>query len=101
LNLPNKLKVITTNNEMSTYFDEVITLVSECILVVVLSPFNIQADLATYGKVIGGGLSIGAIAGKRKYGCSRWRTLAVWMILFKLGYIFAGTFVRHPSVSSV
>ena len=61
--------------------------------------FGIKADLATYGKVIGGGISIGAIAGKGEY-----------MDALDGGYwsfgddsvpevgvtYFAGTFVRHP-----
>lgn len=61
--------------------------------------YNIKADIATYGKVIGGGLSIGAIAGSAKY-----------MDALDGGYwqfgddsypevgvtYFAGTFVRHP-----
>ncbi len=61
--------------------------------------FGIQADLATYGKVIGGGLPIGVLAGKARY-----------MDALDGGYwqygdssypqaditFFAGTFVRHP-----
>ncbi|MGI4727984.1 MAG: amino acid adenylation domain-containing protein [Janthinobacterium lividum] len=61
--------------------------------------FGIKADLGTYGKVIGGGLSIGVIAGKKH-----------WMDALDGGFwqfgndsvpeagvtYFAGTFVRHP-----
>ncbi|MDJ0793307.1 MAG: aminotransferase class III-fold pyridoxal phosphate-dependent enzyme [Woeseiaceae bacterium] len=61
--------------------------------------FGIDADLATYGKVVGGGLPIGIIAGKSAY-----------MDALDGGYwefgddsipevgvtYFAGTFVRHP-----
>ena len=61
--------------------------------------FGIQADLATYGKVVGGGLSIGVIAGKRRFmdaldgggwqfGDSSFPEVGVTY--------FAGTFVRHP-----
>ncbi|MGI4751305.1 MAG: amino acid adenylation domain-containing protein [Janthinobacterium lividum] len=61
--------------------------------------FGIQADLATYGKVIGGGLSIGVIAGKKslmdaldggfwQYGDDSVPEAGVTY--------FAGTFVRHP-----
>jgi len=61
--------------------------------------FGVQADLATYGKVIGGGLPIGIIAGRRKwldaldggawsYGDDSTPTVGVTY--------FAGTFVRHP-----
>jgi glutamate-1-semialdehyde aminotransferase/malonyl CoA-acyl carrier protein transacylase len=61
--------------------------------------FGIQADIGTYGKVIGGGMPIGAMIGKRE-----------WMDALDGGYwqfgddsvppagvtYFAGTFVRHP-----
>lgn len=61
--------------------------------------FGVQADIATYGKVVGGGMPIGVIAGKAKY-----------MDGFDGGYwqygddsrpeagmtYFAGTFCRHP-----
>lgn len=61
--------------------------------------FGIQADIATYGKIIGGGLPIGVIAGAKLY-----------MDAFDGGFwqygddsvpeagvtFFAGTFVRHP-----
>jgi amino acid adenylation domain-containing protein len=61
--------------------------------------FDIRADLATYGKVIGGGMPIGVVAGKRafmdaldggawQYGDDSVPTVGVTY--------FAGTFVRHP-----
>ena len=61
--------------------------------------FGIRADLATYGKVLGGGLPIGVVAGKRKfmdaldggfwqYGDNSSPEVGVTF--------FAGTFVRHP-----
>jgi glutamate-1-semialdehyde aminotransferase/acyl carrier protein len=61
--------------------------------------FGIRADIASYGKVIGGGLPIGVIAGKREwmdaldggqwqFGDSSAPTVGVTY--------FAGTFVRHP-----
>ena len=94
----NKLKVITSNNEIALIFDEVITGFR-------MHPggaqalFNIQADLATYGKVIGGGLSIGAIAGKRKYmdalDGGHWQFGDDSIPEVGVTY-FAGTFVRHP-----
>ncbi len=63
--------------------------------------FGIRADLATYGKVIGGGLPIGVVAGSPKfmdaldggqwqYGDSSFPEVGVTF--------FAGTFVRHPLV---
>ncbi len=61
--------------------------------------YNIHADLATYGKVLGGGFPIGAIGGNRRfmdaldggawsYGDSSFPEVGVTF--------FAGTFVRHP-----
>ena len=61
--------------------------------------FGIEADLACYGKVVGGGFPIGVIAGKRpfmdaldgghwEYGDDSTPTVGVTY--------FAGTFVRHP-----
>ncbi|GAB2542667.1 hybrid non-ribosomal peptide synthetase/type I polyketide synthase [Spirosoma aerophilum] len=61
--------------------------------------FGIKADLAAYGKVIGGGLPIGVIAGKAgymdaldggfwKYGDASYPEADITF--------FAGTFVRHP-----
>ena len=61
--------------------------------------FGIQADLASYGKVVGGGFPIGVIAGRRaymdaldggfwQYGDDSVPTVGVTY--------FAGTFVRHP-----
>lgn len=61
--------------------------------------FGVQADIATYGKVVGGGLPIGVIAGKPKfmdaldggfwqYGDASFPEVGVTY--------FAGTFVRHP-----
>lgn len=61
--------------------------------------FGVKADIATYGKIIGGGFPIGVIAGKKLY-----------MDAFDGGYwqygddsipeagvtFFAGTFARHP-----
>ena len=63
--------------------------------------FGIRADLATYGKVVGGGLPIGVLAGKAAfmdaldggawdYGDESVPEVAVTF--------FAGTFVRHPLV---
>ena len=61
--------------------------------------FGIRADLATYGKVIGGGLPIGILAGNARfmdaldggmwqYGDDSFPEIGVTF--------FAGTFVRHP-----
>src|SRR5262249_5468863 len=61
--------------------------------------FGIRADLATYGKVIAGGLPVGIIAGKSRF----MDALDGGMWQFgddsypEVGVtFFAGTFVRHP-----
>ena len=61
--------------------------------------FGIRADLATYGKVVGGGLPIGLVTGSAKYmdalDGGRWaygdESFPEVGVTF-----FAGTFVRHP-----
>ncbi|MDP9064536.1 MAG: aminotransferase class III-fold pyridoxal phosphate-dependent enzyme, partial [Pseudomonadota bacterium] len=62
---------------------------------------GIRADLATYGKILGGGLPIGVLAGTRQYmdalDGGQWRfgdeSVPEVGVTF-----FAGTFVRHPLV---
>lgn len=93
-----ELREITLKSETVLIFDEVITGFrahqggAQAI-------FGIQADLGTYGKVIGGGLPIGAIAGKKQFmdaldggfwsfGDTSYPEVGVTY--------FAGTFVRHP-----
>ena len=61
--------------------------------------FGIKADLATYGKVVGGGYPIGVIAGKRAYmdalDGGQWQFGDDSIPEVGVTY-FAGTFVRHP-----
>jgi len=93
-----ELRAITADAGSALIFDEVITGFR-------LLPggaqewFDVRADLATYGKVVGGGLPIGIIAGKERfmdaldggpwnYGDSSIPEAGVTY--------FAGTFVRHP-----
>ncbi len=93
-----KLRELTTQSDIALVFDEVITGFR-------MHPggaqalFNIQADIATYGKVIGGGISIGAIVGKRKYmdalDGGHWQYGDDSIPEVGVTY-FAGTFVRHP-----
>jgi glutamate-1-semialdehyde aminotransferase len=60
------LRAITEKNNIALVFDEVLTGfrmdVGGC-----QKLFGIKADIVTYGKVIGGGLPIGIVAGKSKY----------------------------------
>lgn len=61
--------------------------------------FGIQADIASYGKVVGGGLSIGLVAGKREFmdalDGGQWCYGDASVPEVGVTY-FAGTFVRHP-----
>ena len=92
------VRQITADSGAALIFDEVITGFR-------IHPggaqahFGIQADLATYGKIAGGGLPIGIVTGRAEY-----------MDAFDGGFwqfgdesrpeagvtFFAGTFVRHP-----
>ncbi|WNZ28006.1 amino acid adenylation domain-containing protein [Leptolyngbya sp. NK1-12] len=61
--------------------------------------FGVQADMATYGKVVGGGLPIGIVAGKAEYMDAL--DGGFWQYgddsIPEVGVtFFAGTFVRHP-----
>ena len=93
-----EVRKITKESESVLIFDEIITGFR-------MHPggaqalFGVKADLATYGKVIGGGISIGAIIGNKKcmdaldggfwqYGDDSFPEAGVTY--------FAGTFVRHP-----
>lgn len=61
--------------------------------------FGVEADLATYGKVVGGGISIGIVAGKREFmdalDGGAWQYGDDSVPEVGVTY-FAGTFVRHP-----
>jgi len=93
-----KLRELTKAQEIALIFDEVITGFR-------VAPggfqefVGIQADVCAYGKVIGGGISLGIIAGCNKY----MDTLdgGTWQFgddsTPEVGVTyFAGTFVRHP-----
>src|ERR1700688_3156422 len=61
--------------------------------------FGVRGDLATYGKVIGGGISIGAVTGDPKYmdalDGGQWNYGDTSFPEVGVTF-FAGTFVRHP-----
>jgi len=93
-----KVREITREAETCLIFDEVISGFR-------MHPggaqamFGIKADLGTYGKVIGGGMPIGAIAGIKKYMDALdggfWQYGDNSQPEAGVTY-FAGTFVRHP-----
>ena len=92
------LRALTLTSETLLVFDEVVTGLR-------IGPggaqahFGIQADLATYGKVLGGGMPIGAVAGRAEFmdtfDGGQWQygdeSMPVKPVTF-----FAGTFARHP-----
>lgn len=98
-----ELRRITEENGVALILDEVVTGFR-------VGPggirkrFNIDADMMTYGKVVGGGYPIGIIAGKAKYldamDGGYWQygddSIPEQGVTF-----FAGTFVRHPLSLSV
>jgi glutamate-1-semialdehyde aminotransferase len=61
--------------------------------------FAVEADLVTYGKVLGGGMPLGVVAGKAQYmGCidgGSWQYGDDSAPLQKTT-VFAGTFCKHP-----
>lgn len=93
-----EVRKITASNGALLIFDEVITGFR-------LLPggaqefYDIKADLGTYGKVIGGGMPIGVIAGKREFmdalDGGHWQFGDNSVPEVGVTY-FAGTFVRHP-----
>ena len=93
-----ELRTITSETGTALVFDEVVTGFrthpggAQAL-------FGVRADIATYGKVIGGGLPIGVVAGRStyldaldggdwRYGDDSYPAVGVTF--------FAGTFVRHP-----
>lgn len=93
-----ELRKITEEADVCLIFDEVVTGFRShpggC-----QALFNIRADLATYGKVIAGGMPMGILAGKARYmdalDGGMWQygddSFPETGVTF-----FAGTFVRHP-----
>ena len=93
-----EVRAITERSGTALIFDEVVT-GFRCAPGGAQAYFGIKADMATYGKVIGGGMPIGVLAGKREYmdaldggawnyGDDSFPEVGVTF--------FAGTFVRHP-----
>ena len=92
------VRAITEQSGTCLIFDEVIT-GFRCALGGAQQVFGVRADLASYGKVIGGGMPIGVIAGKREFmdalDGGAWQYGDDSIPSVGVTY-FAGTFVRHP-----
>ena len=92
------LRALTTELDICLIFDEIITgfrIQADG----AQGFFNIRADLCTYGKIVGGGLPVGIVAGKAKYmnalDGGPWSFGDDSSPQDGVTY-FAGTFVRHP-----
>ncbi|MBT2332547.1 amino acid adenylation domain-containing protein [Variovorax paradoxus] len=93
-----EVRAITEQQGACLIFDEVITGFRTA-LGGAQETFGVRADLATYGKVIGGGFPVGVIAGKRAFmdalDGGAWQYGDDSIPGVGVTY-FAGTFVRHP-----
>ena len=95
-----KLRALTEASGSALVFDEIVTgfRVHPAGMQAV---FGIRADMATYGKVAGGGMPIGILAGKARFmdalDGGAWR-YGDDSIPETAPTFFAGTFVRHPLV---
>lgn len=94
------LRAITASKGAALVFDEIVT-GFRVHAGGMQAVFGIAADMATYGKVVGGGMPIGILAGKAQYmdaldgGSWQYGDESVPEIA---PTFFAGTFVRHPLV---
>ena len=93
-----ELRKITENNPACLIFDEVISGL-RIGLGGAQEFFGVKADLASYGKIVGGGMPIGVVAGKAEYmdglDGGFWQYGDDSRPEAGMTY-FAGTFVRHP-----
>ncbi len=93
-----ELRRITEQSGTALIFDEVVT-GFRVALGGAQAYYGVKADLATYGKVIGGGYPIGVLAGKREYldalDGGAWQYGDDSAPEAGMTF-FAGTFVRHP-----
>lgn len=93
-----EVREICTQNDCLLIFDEVIT-GFRAAPGGAQAVFGIRADVGTYGKIVGGGMPIGVIAGKREYmdalDGGHWQFGDDSVPEVGVTY-FAGTFVRHP-----
>ena len=93
-----ELREVTKQSGTLLIFDEVVT-GFRCHPGGIKALFGIDADICTYGKVVGGGFPIGVIAGKREFmdalDGGGWQFGDDSIPTVGVTY-FAGTFVRHP-----
>ncbi len=93
-----ELRILTEQSGTAFIVDEVVT-GFRVAPAGIQAYWNIKADLSTYGKIVGGGMPIGVVAGKAQYmdalDGGHWQygdgSIPEVGVTF-----FAGTFVRHP-----
>jgi amino acid adenylation domain-containing protein len=95
-----EIRTLATTHGFALVFDEVVTGFR-------VDPggmqaiWNIKADMATYGKVVGGGMPIGVLAGNARFmdalDGGMW-SFGDESVPMTAPTFFAGTFVRHPLV---
>ncbi|MEM8778212.1 MAG: aminotransferase class III-fold pyridoxal phosphate-dependent enzyme, partial [Cyanobacteria bacterium P01_G01_bin.49] len=97
-----QLRKLTKQAEIALIFDEMVT-GFRIHLGGAQAWFGVDADIATYGKVIGGGMPIGIIAGKATYmdaiDGGMWNYGDDSFPMAKTTF-FAGTFCKHPLAMS-
>ncbi|MEU9479454.1 aminotransferase class III-fold pyridoxal phosphate-dependent enzyme [Streptomyces sp. NPDC048191] len=101
--LLHRLRALTSAQGAALVFDEVIT-GFRCHPGGAAAYFGVRPDLVTYGKVIGGGMPIGVIAGDAEFMApidgGRWREGDVGFPQ-RPSMMFAGTFSKHPLAMAV
>jgi len=93
-----QLRQLTTESGIALIFDEMLT-GFRIHLGGAQAWFGVQADIATYGKIVGGGMPIGIIAGKAEYmdliDGGMWNFHDDSSPQVKTTF-FAGTYCKHP-----
>ncbi|WP_326809814.1 aminotransferase class III-fold pyridoxal phosphate-dependent enzyme [Streptomyces scopuliridis] len=101
--LLHRLRALTEAQGAALIFDEIIT-GFRCHPGGAAAYFGVRPDLVTYGKVIGGGMPIGVIAGDAEFMApidgGRWREGDVGFPQ-RPSMVFAGTFSKHPLTMTV
>jgi glutamate-1-semialdehyde aminotransferase/acyl carrier protein len=101
--LLHRLRALTSTQGAALIFDEVIT-GFRCHSGGAAAYFGVHPDLVTYGKVIGGGMPLGVIAGDAEFMApidgGRWREGDVGFPQ-RPSMVFAGTFSKHPLAMAV
>ena len=98
-----QLRTLTSAQGAVLIFDEIIT-GFRCHPAGAAGYFGVHPDLVTYGKVIGGGMPLGVIAGDAEFMApidgGRWRQGDAGLPQ-RPSMVFSGTFTKHPMAMAV